>query len=220
MKRKLIFGATLVAAVVLAAGCINYDQELIINEDGSGSVVVHYTSDDPTGEMGAPILSFTEEEIETEYAGSGVRVRNINVVVPNEGEEGSSEAKYYLDFEDIEDLNGYGVFAAKDYTGTKDAITQIFTLGEAGGTTTFTQTCTINMDVEDPSALTDYAFTYSLTCPDAVTMTNGNVNLDGRTVTWSYTLTELIESPVKMYAVYGESGELGQGCVGPGRVSD
>jgi hypothetical protein len=220
MKRKLIIGATLAAVIVLAAGCINYDQELIINEDGSGTVTIHYTSDDPTGEMGAPVLSFTKEEIETEYAGSGVRVRNIDVFVPNENEEGSSEASYYLDYADITDMNGYGVFAVKDAATFEDKIIQVFSLDETGGATTFSQTCTLNMNVEDTTGLEDYAFTYSLTCPDAVTMTNGNVKSDGRTVTWRYTLPELIESPVKMYAVYGGSGEIGQGCVGPGKVSD
>ncbi|UCE27048.1 MAG: hypothetical protein JSW52_11975 [Candidatus Coatesbacteria bacterium] len=215
---KILSGLTVV--VILVTGCINYDQELIINEDGSGTVAVYYMSDDPTGEMGAPVLSFTEEEIETEYAGSGVRVTNINVVVPNEDEEGSSEATYYLDFADITDMNGYGIFAVKEVATFEDKIIQIFSLDETDGVTTFTQTCTLNMNVEDAEGLEDYAFTYSLTCPEAVTMTNGSVKLDGRTVSWRYTLPELIEGPVKMYAVYGGSGETGQGCVGPGRVSD
>jgi hypothetical protein len=222
MKRKLIIGLTLAAAVILAAGCISYDQELVLNEDGSGTVLVRYASDDPDGTAGAPVLSFTEEDIETEYAGSEVRVRDIQVYLAPERKEGPSEAKYYLDFEDIEDLNARGVFAAKDFKTTKDVMTQIFTLDEAGGTTTFTQTCVLDMDVEDPSALEVYTFTYALTCPDAVTTTNGTIGPDGLTVTWSYALTELIESPVKMYAVYGESGETGngQGSIGPGKTSD
>jgi hypothetical protein len=218
--RKLKILSGLIVAVVLVAGCINYDQNLILNEDGSGTIEVHYTSDDPTGEMGAPRLSFTEKEIEAEYLSPGIKVRNVKVSVPAEGEEGSHEAMYYVDFEDIANLNGRGVFAAKDSTGTKDAITQIFTLDEAGDSTTFTQTCIWHIDIEDTTGLEDYRFTYSLTCPSAVTMTNGKVKSDGLTVAWSYTLPELIKNPVKMYAVYGGSAGTGQGCVGPGKVSD
>lgn len=78
------------------------------------------------------------------------------------------------------------------------------------------------MDVEDDSdlTLTNYELTYSVTCPKDVTMTNGKVTLDGRTVVWKFPLPELLEGLVKMYAVYGGYGGSSQGCVGPGRVSD
>jgi hypothetical protein len=205
---------------ILVAGCISYDQELVLNDDGSGTVKIHYTSDDPHGAEGAPVLPFTEKKIEADFAGSGAVVRDVYVFAPNEPAEGSHEAVYYLDFTDITDLNGRGIFAVKDPTGTRDAMTQIFTLEEAGGTTTFTQTCTLNIEVEDTTGLEDYRFTYSLTCPEAVTMANGTVESGGYTVNWSYTLPELINNPVKMYAVYRESGGTGQGCIGTGMVSD
>ena len=217
-KLKVLSGLT--AAAVLAAGCISYDQDLVLNEDGSGTIEVHYTSDDPTGEMGAPRLTFTEKEIKDEYLSPGIKVRDIEVVVPAEEEGGPSEATYYIDFEDIADLNGRGVFAVKDATTAEDKMTQVFTLDEAGDSTTFTETCTLNMDVEDDSDLTGYEFTYSVTCPKDITMTNGKVTPDGRTVVWKFPLPELLEEPVKMYAVYGGYGGSGQGCVGPGRVFD
>lgn len=221
MKRRLLLFTVLVAAAVLGAGCINYDQEMIIKEDGSGTIGVHYESYDPTGEYGAPRLSFTEKEIKDEYLSPGIKVRDIELVVTTEEEGGPSEATYYIDFEDIGDLNGRGVFAAKDVTTAADRMTQVFSLVETAETTTFTQTCLLNMDVEDASELTDYEFTYALTCPDEVTMTNGKVRLDGRTVVWTFPLPELLEGPVKMYAVYGEHGEgTGQGSIGPGRVPD
>jgi len=215
---KILSGLTVV--VVLAAGCINYDQNLVLNEDGSGTIKIHYTSDDPTGEMGAPKLSFTEKEIKDEYLNPGLKARDVELFIPADDEEGSYEATYYIDFEDITDLNGRGVFAVKDVTTAEDKMTQVISLAETDGTTTFTQTCAFNMEVEEPTDLEYYEFTYSLTCPSAVTMTNGKVESDGLTVTWSYPLPELIKNPVKMYAVYGGSGEIGQGCVGPGMVSD
>jgi hypothetical protein len=217
-KRKLIIGAALTAAIILAAGCINYDQKMTLNADGSGTVIVHYTSDDPKGTYGGPILPFTKEEIEAAYGGLNLDVRRI---MPDaDADEFHPGVKYRIDFADIADLNGRGVFAAKNLNATKDVMTQVFTLDKAGGTTTFTQTCVLNVDVEDASELKYYEFTYFVTCPEAVTMTNGTVESDGCTVNWSYTLPGLINNPVKMYAVYGEPEGTGQGCVGPGKVSD
>jgi hypothetical protein len=220
MKRKSVFFISLAAAVVLTAGCIDYDQEIVIKEDGSGTIGIHYESYDPTGEYGAPRLSFTEKEIKDEYSGPGVKVRDIELVVSDEEEGGPSEATYYVDFENIADLNGRGVFAVKDATTGADRMTQVFSLVETADATTFAQTCSLYMDVEDASELTDYEFTYALTCPDEVTMTNGKVKLDGRTVVWKFPLPELLNGPVKMYAVYGESGGTGQSSVGPGLVPD
>lgn len=220
MKRKMTFIGLITFAVILAAGCINYDQELVLNDDGSGTVKIRYTSDDAAGAQLTPVLPFSEEDIIAEYSGSKITVSGIEVFVPGEEEEGPCEAKYSLEFGNIADLNGHGIFAVKDYTGTKDAMPQVFTIYEASDMTTFTQTCTLNADVEDTTGLEYYKFTYSLTCPSTVTLTNGEVKSDGLTVTWSYTLPELVKNPVEMYAVYGESGGNGQGCVGPEKVSD
>ncbi|UCE27049.1 MAG: hypothetical protein JSW52_11980 [Candidatus Coatesbacteria bacterium] len=200
MKLRLALVGLAVAAALIVAGCINYDQTMALNADGSGMVTIHYTSDDPEGTQ-APKLSFSEEEITAEYADSDVTVSDIAVVVPAEGEEGSHEATYVLAFDDVTDLNGYGIFAVGDQ------MTQVFALADAGDTAVFTQTCTLTMDVEDTSGLTDYKFTYSLACPGAVTDTNGIVGADGYTVTWEYPLPDLINNTVEMNATYEKPAE-------------
>jgi hypothetical protein len=219
-KRKLIIGAALTAALILVAGCISYDQTMTLNPDGSGTVKIHYTSDDPMGVQLTPVLPFSEEGIIADYLNSEITVREIEIFVPANEEEGTYEATYYLDFLNVADLNGRGIFAVKDHTGTKEAMPQVFTLDESGGTSTFIQKSTLNVDIDDTTGLGGYKFTYSLTCPEVVTMTNGTVESDGCTVNWSYTLPELINNPVKMYAVYGESTGTGQGCIGTGMVPD
>jgi len=201
MKLRLALVGLAVAAALIVAGCINYDQEMTLNADDSGTVKVHYTSDDPTGTSGAPVLSFTEEAITAEYADSKVTVRDIAVVVPAEGEEGSHEATYHLDFENVADLNGFGIFAIKD------KMTQTFAIVEGDGTATFTQTANLTMEVEDTSQLTDYKFTYSLVCPGNVTETNGTLGADGKTVTWEYPLPDLINKTVEMTATYETPAE-------------
>jgi hypothetical protein len=195
MKLRLALVGLAIAAALIVAGCINYDQTMTLDADGSGTIMVHYTSDDPEGTSGTPVLAFTEDEITAEYADSNVTVSDIAVVVPAEGEEGSHEATYYLDFDAVSDLNGYGVFAVGD------EMTQVFALADAGDTAVFTQTCTLTMEVDDPSQLSDYKFTYSLTCPGAVIDTNG-IEGEGNTVTWEYPLPDLINNTVEMNATY------------------
>lgn len=213
MKLRLALVGLAVAAAIIAAGCINYDQVMTLNADGSGTINVHYTSDDPTGAQGTPVLSFDEGEITAEYADSNVTVSDITVVVPAEGEEGSHEATYNLTFGDVADLNGYGVFAVED------KMTQVFALADAGDTAVFTQTCTLTMEVEDPSQLSDYKFTYSLTCPGAVTETNGTLAADGNTVTWEYPLPDLINNTVEMSATYEKpAGVPGAGGILAGGI--
>lgn len=212
MKLKLGLVGLAVAAALIIAGCINYDQELALNPDGSGTVKVHYTSDDPEGTH-APKLSFTEEAITAEYAGSNLTVRDIELVIPAEGETGSHEATYFLDFKNVADLNGFGIFAIKD------KMTQTFALAEADGTATYTQTANLNMDVEDTSGLESYKFTYSLTCPGAVTETDGTLGSDGKTVTWEYPLPDLINKTVEMQATYEKTaGVPGAGGILAGGI--
>lgn len=207
MKRKLIFATSLAAVIVLAAGCINYDQKMTLNDDGSGTVIVRYASDDPEGTGGAPVLPFTEGEIVAGYKGSNLVVRDV---VPDaEGDEYQAGVTYQIDFDDVADLNNYGAFAFED------KLTQTFYLNDLGDTLSFMQTTSLTMDVEDTSMLDSYKFTYKLVCPADVTETNGTLSGDGRTVAWLYTLPELINDTVEMTATYEKpAGAPGGGILG------
>ncbi len=207
MKRKIIFATSLAAVIVLAAGCINYTQKMTLNADGSGTVIVHYTSDDPEGTGGAPVLPFTENEIVAGYKGSKLVVRDV---VPDaEGDEYQAGVTYQIDFDDVADLNNYGAFAFED------KLAQNFYVNDLGDTLSFMQTTSLTMDVEDTSMLDSYRFTYKLVCPGDVTETNGTLSGDGRTVAWLYTLPELINDTVEMTATYEKpAGAPGGGIIG------
>jgi hypothetical protein len=216
MKRKLIIVAEITAAVILAAGCIEYNQELTLYDDGSGVVKVHYLSDSPHGTGGAPILSFSEEDIINEYSGSNLTIRDIDISIPGDDEIGSHEATYYIDFIDVADLNGYGV------TDVKNGIQQTLSFNEEDERCRIEQLINVIAEIEDPTMWTDYRFTYKIVCPGIITDTNGTIGYGGRTVTWEFTIPELEKRPVKIYAVYGESRGTGngQGSIGPGKTSD
>jgi hypothetical protein len=202
MRLKMLGLAALAVALVALAGCINYDQELTLNPDGSGTIKIRYDrTGGSTGEeegegsidmSAAPKLSFTEDEITAEYEGAPVTVRDIEI---GETDAGVPEATYYIDFNNVTDLNGRGVFALEG-----DKLKQTFSLDAAGDTTVFKQLVQLKMDVEDTSGLTDYKFTYILNAPAEVVDSNGTVA--GNTVTWEYSLDKLINTDTEMTATY------------------
>ncbi len=213
MRSKILGLAALAVALVVVAGCINYDQELTLTPDGSGTVKVRYDrTGGSTGEeegegsldmSGAPKLSFTEEEITAEYEGSAVTVRDI---VIGETDASVPEATYYIDFKNVTDLNGYGIFALEG-----DKLKQTFSLDAAGDTQVFKQLVQLKMDVEDPSQLSEYKFTYLLNAPGEVVETNGTVTEN--TVKWEYTLDKLINNDTEMTATYKAAATGGGGNV-------
>jgi len=214
MRFKLLAAAALAVGLVVLAGCINYDQELTLNPDGSGFIMVHYNSaaQSAPGTAGtaaagaeittgqAPKLSFTEAEILKEYEGSPVKVRDIKI----ETLENVPNATYFIDFKNVNDLNGKGVFALEG-----DKLKQTFSIADAGANKAFKQLVQLKMDVQDPSTLSSYKFTYKLTCPGEVVETNGTKG-DGNTVKWEYTLDKLINKDVEMTCTY-KAGKAGMG---------
>jgi hypothetical protein len=201
MRFKILGLAALAFALVVVAGCINYDQELTLNPDGSGTVKIRYDrtgGSSGEGEEGsldvsaAPKLSFTEAEITAEYEGAPVTVRDI---VIGKTDAGVPEATYYIDFKKVTDLNGYGIFALEG-----DKLKQTFSLDKAGDNEVFKQLVQLKMGDVDPSQLTDYKFTYVLNAPGEVVDSNGTVTDD--TVKWEYTLDKLINTDTEMTATY------------------
>ena len=151
MRYKLVGLAALAIGLIVVAGCINYDQDLTLNADGSGTIMVRYDSAAQSGEEseegsismgGAPELSFTEEEIMAEYEGAPFTVRDI---VIGKTDTDAPEATYYLDFDNVTDLNGRGIFALEG-----DKLKQTFSLDTSGDLAVFKQLVQLKMEVEDP----------------------------------------------------------------------
>ena len=201
MRSKIAGLAALAVALVVITGCINYDQELTLNPDGSGFIMVRYDSaaQKPGGtkaDMAAdvPMLAFTEEAIKEEYKGSKAVVRDITISVLESAEE-TPQAKYFLDFDDVTELNGYGVFAIEG-----DKLKQTFSLDADGENRIFKQLVQFKMEVDDPSQLSSYTFTYTLNAPGEIVETNGKAT--GNTVKWEYSLDKLINTDTEMTATY------------------
>jgi hypothetical protein len=199
MEGLKILSAVMLAAA-LPAACMQYDQWMFLYSDGSGTVRVNYTGGGFEGADGTSVLPFTEAEIAASYGGSNLTVRDV--VVEAETDEYYANVTYEIDFDDVADLNDYGIFAVRD------KFYQTFYLNDLGDTVSFMQTISFKEDAEDMTDPGDYEFTYELVCPYDVTDTNGTLSGDGEAVTWSYTLSDLVNNDVDMTATFGKSGGL------------
>jgi hypothetical protein len=178
---------------------------MTLEGDNSGTVKINYTNAGQ-GQEGVPNLPFTEEEILASYEGAGVEVYDIEIVSGEGDDAPTPEATYFIDFKNVEDLNGYGIFAIGN------DIVQVITVTDEGDTRMFTQTCTLQMDVEEDTDLSAYSFNYTLTLPASVIETNGTVAADGQTVTWTFPLADLVNKTTTMTVTYEKP--KGGGCFG------
>lgn len=197
---KILSGFMLAAS--LPAACMHYDQWMYLYYDGSGTTRIYYTAGGLYGADGTPVLPFTEAEIVASYGGSNLVVRDVVVTAEDESDEFYASVEYTIDFDDVADLNDQGIFAAKD------VFYQTFYLNDLGDKVSFMQTISFTLDVGDTTDLEDYEFEYELVCPFDVTDTNGTLSRDGEAVTWSYTLSDLINNDADMTATFGKSGGL------------
>jgi len=189
-------------AAALPAACMHYDQWMFLHSNGSGTARIYYTAGGLEGADGTLVLPFTEAEIIASYGGSNLVVHDVVVTAEDESDEYYADVTYEIDFEDVADLNDYGIFAAED------VFYQTFYLNDQGDTMSFMQTISFTMDVGDTADLEDYKFEYELACPYDVTDTNGTLSSDGEAVTWSYTLSDLAVDEVDMTATFEKHGGL------------
>jgi hypothetical protein len=182
---------TLVVAVFLTAGCMDYSQKIVIAEDGSAMVVLDSwldeslagLSEDVSAETGAArniFLSEFEGEPGTEIIGSSVEM----------DEETKVEHHHItVNVESSDALDGLPSF------GGESGILQWKT---GGGEATFEHKLynetEAYADAEEEALMRSlfegYTWTYEVVMPGPITQTNGTVGADGRTVTWAWTLFE------------------------------
>lgn len=208
MRRILLYALTC-AALVAFAGCITYEQHTKFDEDGSGRVVVdtwvdYFGEDGEDGENGEetaaaetaaaePELEISEEMGPAFASLEGVTVEENWVKMEGEGEDRVEHTRLILGFDDIDKLNGHGVFED-----------QAMTFEKKGKKFIFTQTITHEAEEEEEESSPEseelartlfegYTFTYSVVMPGKIVETNGTLGEDGRTATWEWPLYEFTQ---------------------------
>jgi hypothetical protein len=213
--RGLMLGAIILA--VTLAGCINYDQQVDVNKNGSGKMIMHYSmaqqlvSMMSMGDQGGGgsdqemPFKLKEEEVKKDLAAQGVKVDKFETKT-----EGDQQHFYvHISFDNIANLNQTQTFKDMQFGWT-----------DADGVITYTQTLKGKPkkegEADDPQAkqmaqamFGSAAFKYTVKLPSKALPapdTNGTIAEDGMTVSWSYPLVELDSGDKVMTAKFKSGG--------------
>ncbi|MBN1448188.1 MAG: hypothetical protein JXA28_09680 [Bacteroidetes bacterium] len=170
---------TLLPVLLLSVlpGCLDYTQEATIEEDGSGSMSIHYwMSESMLVWMKDGSLTFNEDSVRHRYSAEGIDVQSVEVYAREE--DSTRHVAVGLQFEDINNLSACEAF--KDVT---------FRWMREGDVFRFEQTIPVN-STSDEAFLERFTFTYTYTFPGEIRESNADSLSDGRAV-WEFKLSEL-----------------------------
>jgi hypothetical protein len=199
-----ILAVLLFLTTVFLAGCINYDQQVELNSNGSGKMLIHYSlaqqlvgmmamgqaSGDQKKDMPFKV---NEPEIRKDLGVKGVRIDKF------EQKTEGDQTHFYItvSFDNIQDLNQSEMFKKMPFSWTK-----------SGSVTTFTQTLQGNKEKKEEAAndqmgkqmaqamFGNAAFKFTVKLPGKALPspdTNGTIDADGKTVSWSVPLVEAMD---------------------------
>lgn len=193
-------------STLFVAGCINYDQEVQLNANGSGKMLIHYSlAQQLVGMMAMggqeqgekkPDMPFkvTEADIRKDLTVKGVRIDKF------EQKTEGDQANFYItvSFDNIKDLNQSEMFKKMQFDWIKN-----------GNVTTFTQTLKGNTEKKEEAGGNDQmgkqmaqamfgnaAFKFKVVLPAKAMPspdTNGTIAEDGKTVSWTIPLVDAMD---------------------------
>ncbi|MBS1518887.1 MAG: hypothetical protein JSS91_12425 [Bacteroidetes bacterium] len=158
--------------------CVNIEQQTVINEDGSGSIDLHYWTKTANLSMGDELggFSFTEDKIRKNFTSLNSDVGEVKI------EESKSDSLTHVrlkivfrDFNKLPEAQGF----SKTKTLWKKEKDKII----------FRYTLLKDTVSSDKLASAEYKLFYTFTFPDEILETNGTKEVN--TVTWNKTLADL-----------------------------
>lgn len=160
-------------------GCINYEQEIFLRSDGSGSATIHYWTDleeifKDTSSTNK--FSFQESLIRKNFELKGVEIESINIWQKVEDTTFHAQIKIY--FEDINDLSKT-MFFRDDSISWKDG-----TLGQK----IFTQK--VNAFGSNQQIFDNYTLRFIYHFPGTVVFDNAKEKTNNKLI-WYFKLSEL-----------------------------
>jgi hypothetical protein len=216
-----ILGVLALLVFAYLAGCINYDQDVQINENGSGKLIMHYSlpqqltammamGDQSTEKKEDNQMPFkiTEDEVKKDLAAKGVKVEKFET--KTEGDKNH----YYVTiaFDNITDLNQTKTFAKMPFQWKKEGSVYTFSQTLMGEKKKEGENADDAMGKQMAQAMLGNAkFTYKITLPSKALPapdTNGKIAEDGKTISWEYPLTELSGGGDKVMTAKFKSGGL------------
>jgi hypothetical protein len=198
--RQVAYAATL-SLLLAITGCIDYSEQIVLAEDGSGTVSLSYkVASDFIPGFGKPEsekLKSENEEFVKRFEAEGIGITHTSVLDLNDSRAYSAD----FAFDDDAALNStdfYKSFSAFEI--------------KRGKTLEYTRTISPREESEKKAddeteeklaaMFEDNRFVFSVRMPARVTVSNGTINEDGYTVEWSFSFGEIImlDKPAKLTA--------------------
>jgi len=210
MRRRNLWYVLMLAIPLLLAGCFEYDHEVVINEDGSGTVRVHYNDvtekivdreESPPAARNLPQLPITKSAVVSSFGGVPLVVKDVEIKTV----DGNPDVSYVVSFGDVEDLNGRGIFNLEN-----GKFTQTFSLREDEGLWTYEHRLDFDWPLDEETYYGYYLercdFTFWAKLPGEIADSNGIEGSDN-TVRWEYDLSDLLGEEQTLRATYRLAAE-------------
>jgi hypothetical protein len=174
----------LVFSSIVLLGCLNYEQIVKLNKNGSGSMKIHYWTQE-SNVMTINRLSFDENEIRNEqYKPLTV----TNVIINNDEIDSTTHVYVDLDFKDINQLDSIQGFAGNSikFFQEGDYLKLVHIVKQDSAATAY------GMD--------EYVLNYTYEFPSSSIEVDSLGVVKGNIVTWNYKYSDLAKNDIIMTA--------------------
>jgi hypothetical protein len=166
----------LAAAAIALAGCIDYEQELSLNADGSGRFALHYwVKDHLLTQWDDGRALFRDDTVRQRFAGPGRELESVSF--DRRDEDSTRHAHVAVLFRAVSDLNGMRGLDEAD-----------FRFERRGDTAVFTHVVRAK-DNADGMRMSEFSASYALTVPGRLVSHNA-MHADHNRLTWRYNLSD------------------------------
>ncbi len=199
--RQITAATIALFALLSVAGCIDYAEQIVLNDDGSGTVSLYYkvASDfiPGFGKLENVERERENEDFEKQFVAEGIEITHTSVIDLNDARVYSADFKFSDDTA-LNTAEFYKSFSAFEIRRGKTL--------EYSRTISPREKSETDADAETEEKLAamfeDNRFIFSVRMPAPVTASNGTISEDGYTVEWIYTFGEILmmDKPAKMTA--------------------
>jgi hypothetical protein len=192
---NFLFIIILFTSAVIFTSCVNYEQKTKLNEDGSGSMKIHYWTSMKNFSMGSTIGKFEFEESKAKEKFTSKNTEITKIEAEEKLDDSTKHVKIELNFKDINKLT-----EAKGFENITSSWKEVSDGMELK--------YTLQKDTSAASGFDagNYTITYEFEMPNEIVSTNGIK--DGQIVKFSKTTADLKEDIDMIIVVKKSKGKV------------
>ncbi len=193
-NKYFIYFLFFVSLILLLSGCVELEQKTKLNEDGSGTMNIHYwtkTSNIIGEELAG--FGFTEDKVNVNYTSSNTEISDVKI--EKNPEDSTTHVTLNLKFYNINKITDAKAFSKVKATWEKHKegmLFQYILIKDTSNANKF--------------GMSDYKLLFEFEFPNDIVRTNGR--MEDNTAYWEFTIADLKED-VEMTAIVKEGGK---GC--------